>query len=77
MLPVIVGVDRESVIGAELFDCETAVSLFLKYSGPFGKIDLVKFLFCVHEIILLFDLRELRESRDSSENIWGYYLIGL
>ena len=52
VLPVVISVDREIMIRAELFSCETAISLFLEYGGPLGKIGLVKFLFGIHEIFL-------------------------
>ena len=44
MLPLVVSMDRENEIGAELFDYKTAIIIFLEYGGSFGKSRLVKFL---------------------------------
>ena len=52
MLPVIVLVDGDMVLITPLADCEPAGSLIREPGGPFGQVCLVKFLLCIHEMIL-------------------------
>ena len=53
MFPVVIGVERKMILFTSLPDGKTACFLLGKSDGPFLKMDLVKFLFCIHEIILL------------------------
>ena len=52
MLPVIVLVDGDMVLITPLADCEPAGSLIREPDGPFSQVCLVKFLLCIHEMIL-------------------------
>lgn len=52
MLPVVVGVNRNVVQDTPFLNGNTALSLILKTLVPHGRILLMKFLFCVHEILL-------------------------
>ena len=53
MFPVVIGVKRKIILFTPLLDNKTACFMFCKSDVPFLKMDLMKFLFCVHEIVLL------------------------
>ena len=53
MFPVVIGVERKIILFAPLPDSKAAGFLICKSDGPFLKMDLMKFLSCVHEMILL------------------------
>ena len=53
MFPVVIGVERKIILFASLPDSKAAGFLISKSDGPFLKMDLMKFMSCVHEMILL------------------------
>ncbi|RHT81406.1 hypothetical protein DW725_12610 [Clostridiaceae bacterium AM27-36LB] len=53
MLPVVIGVKGKMINLTPLPDSQPAGFLFRKATSPFLKTDLMKFLFCIHKIILL------------------------
>ena len=68
MFPVVIGVKRKIVLFAPLPDSKTAGFLICKSDGPFLKMDLVKFLFCIHEMILLDKMNTNRANRANCTN---------
>ena len=53
MFPVVIGVERKIILFTPLPDSKAAGFLICKSDGPFLKMDLMKFLSCIHEMILL------------------------
>ena len=53
MFPVVIGVKWKTILFIPLPDSKTAGFLVCKSDGSFLKMDLMKLLFCIHEIILL------------------------
>ena len=53
MFPIVIGVERKIILFASLPDSKAAGFLICKSEGPFLKIDLMKFLSCIHEMIRL------------------------
>lgn len=53
MFPVVIGVERKIILFTPLSDSKAAGFLISKSDGPFLKRDLMKFLSCIHEMILL------------------------
>lgn len=53
MFPVVVGVKRKIILLAPLADSKAAGFLICKSDCLFLKMDLMKFLSCIHEMILL------------------------
>ena len=53
MFPVVIGVKRKIILLTPLAYSKAAGFLISKSDGPFLKMDLMKFLSCVHEMILL------------------------
>ena len=50
---VVIGVERKIILFTPLPDSKAAGFLICKSDGPFLKMDLMKFLSCIHEMILL------------------------
>lgn len=53
MFPVVIGVKRKIILLTSLAHSKAAGFLISKSDGPFLKMNLMKFLSCIHEIILL------------------------
>ena len=53
MLPVVIGVERKIILFALLPDSKATGFLICKSDAPFLEMDLMKFLSCIHEMILL------------------------
>lgn len=68
MLYAVIGVKRKIVLFAPLPDSKAAGFLISKSDGPFLKMDLVKFLFCIHEMILLDKMNTNRANRANCTN---------
>ena len=68
VFPVIIGVERKIILFTPLPDSKAAGFLIGKSDGPFLKMDLVKFLFCIHEMILLDKMNTNRANRANCTN---------
>ena len=53
MFPVVIGVERKIILFTPLSYGKATGFLISKSDGSFLKMNLMKFLFCIHEIILL------------------------
>ena len=73
MFPVVIGVERKIILFTPLPDSKAAGFLICKSDGLFLKMDLMKLLFCIHEIILLDKVTRIakieRIARSRVENI--------
>lgn len=65
MLLVVIGVERKVILFTPLSDSKAAGLLICKSDGPFLKMNLVKFLYYIHEMILLdkVTFQELKEKQ--------------
>ena len=68
MLPVVIGVKRKNILLSPLSYSKATGFLISKSDGPFLKMDLVKFLFCIHEMILLDKMNTNRANRANCTN---------